>query len=346
MNPLRVLLCLVIGCVLSLLPACGGQGSNPGSQTQQKFGDYLLFDTRYDYNSATTAKENVANMLTQLADHKKVCMIGLWAYNPPAIYNAVEQAGKFGQVKIVGFDEDALTLQGIREGHIYATVVQQPFQFGYQSVELMKKMVEDPKYVVEGGIHHIPHQVIKKDNVEQFEKKLKEDKESAKGKSKPPGGTPIKVGFVSNNAEDFWSIAEAGTIKAANDFGVEVLFRRPQSGTAADQQIIIKDLLTQGVQAIAISVNAPEDQLDLLNEVADKIPLITQDNDAPKSRRRCYVGTDNYTAGREVGKLVKEAMPGGGTIGIFVGKPDPINARERRQGVLDELAGAKDARGK
>ena len=36
----------------------------------------------------------------------------------------------------------------------------------------------------------------------------------------------------------------------------------------------------------------------------------------------------------------------GGTIAIFVGKPEPINAKERRQGVLDELAGEKDAKGK
>ena len=39
-------------------------------------------------------------------------------------------------------------------------------------------------------------------------------------------------------------------------------------------------------------------------------------------------------------------MPDGGAFAIFVGQPDPINARQRRQGVLDELAGEKDAQGK
>ena len=51
------------------------------------------------------------------------------------------------------------------------------------------------------------------------------------------------------------------------------------------------------------------------------------------------VGHTTRMAGHEVGKLVKETMPDGGHIAIFVGKPDPINAQERRQGVLDELAG-------
>ena len=36
-----------------------------------------------------------------------------------------------------GFDEDEITLQGVKDGHILGTIVQQPFEFGYQSVRLM-----------------------------------------------------------------------------------------------------------------------------------------------------------------------------------------------------------------
>ena len=60
---------------------------------------------------------------------------------------------------------------------------------------------------------------------------------------------------------------------------------RPLTGTAAEQKTIIEDLLAQQVQAIAISVNDPVNQLDFLNRVADRIPLITQDNDSPSSKR-------------------------------------------------------------
>src|SRR5205823_4402228 len=59
--------------------------------------------------------------------------------------------------------------------------------------------------------------------------------------------------------------------------------------------------------------------------------------------RLCYIGTDNYEAGRAAGALVKQAMPDGGTVVIFVGQLEALNARQRRQGVLDELAGKKDA---
>jgi len=159
------------------------------------------------------------------------------------------------------------------------------------------------------------------------------------------GKGKLKVGFVSNNSAEFWTIAEAGANKAARELDVECLFLRPPNGTAAEQKNIIEDLLTQDVKAIAISVNDPENQKSYLNEIAARVPLITQDNDAPDSRRLCYIGTDNYEAGKEVGKLVKQVMPKGGKIAIFVGRPDALNAQERRQGVLDELAGTKDAKG-
>jgi ribose transport system substrate-binding protein len=46
---------------------------------------------------------------------------------------------------------------------------------------------------------------------------------------------------------------------------------------------------------------------------------------------------DNYTAGRLCGELIKEAMPEGGSVMIFVGRLGQLNARQRRQGVIDEL---------
>ena len=61
-------------------------------------------------------------------------MSGLWSYKTPQIYDAVKAAGKAGNVKIVGFDEDQRTLRGISDGTIQSTIVQQPFEFGYLSV--------------------------------------------------------------------------------------------------------------------------------------------------------------------------------------------------------------------
>jgi ribose transport system substrate-binding protein len=153
------------------------------------------------------------------------------------------------------------------------------------------------------------------------------------------GGNRPKVAFVSNNAFDFWTYAQAGCTTAAAENGVECIFKKPDPGDAAVQKQIIDDLVNQGVKAIAVSVIDPVNQTGDLNSVAGKVPLLTVDNDAPASKRLCYIGTNNYAAGREVGKLVMKAMPGGGTVCVFVGQMEALNARQRRQGMLDELAG-------
>jgi len=151
-------------------------------------------------------------------------------------------------------------------------------------------------------------------------------------------GGKARVAFVTNNPSDFWKIAEAGSRKAEAEFGVEVLFRIPSSGTAEEQQRIVQDLVTTQVSGIAISPKAPSNQTEMLNEAAAACNLITQDSDAPESDRLCYIGTNNYDAGRQAGQLVKECLPDGGKILVCVGSMDAQNAQDRYKGVEDELA--------
>src|SRR5207249_2766580 len=93
----------------------------------------------------------------------------------------------------------------------------------------------------------------------------------------------------------------------------------------------------RGVSGIAISPISAANQVGLLNDAAAKTNVITHDSDAPASKRLCFVGTDNYKAGRAAGKLVKEALPEGGKIMIFVGRLEQLNAAQRQLGVIDEL---------
>jgi ribose transport system substrate-binding protein len=151
---------------------------------------------------------------------------------------------------------------------------------------------------------------------------------------------PVRVAFVTNNASDFWKIAEAGTKKAAQDLGVEVLFRIPAAGTAEEQQQIVEDLITTGVAGIAISPKDPANQTAMLNAAAARVHLVTQDSDAPASNRACYIGTDNRAAGRQAGELVKEALPSGGKIIVCVGTLDAQNARDRLEGLKEVVTAA------
>lgn len=151
-----------------------------------------------------------------------------------------------------------------------------------------------------------------------------------------------RVAFVTNNAADFWTIARRGCEKADDELAdISVEFKIPSDGTAAEQKRIIDDLLANGVSGIAISPVDPANQVQLINDAAKQALVITQDSDAPTSDRAVYIGTDNTAAGRQAGELIKEALPAGGKIMIFVGKIDAQNAQERYQGIKDALQGSK-----
>src|ERR1700752_3278439 len=96
-----------------------------------------ILDVRTDDTDRVRAKQNVADTLVRNPDI--ACLVGLWSYNGPAILNAVKDANKIGKVKIVTFDEENDTLQGVKDGAIEATVVQNPYEFGRQAVTLMAK---------------------------------------------------------------------------------------------------------------------------------------------------------------------------------------------------------------
>jgi ribose transport system substrate-binding protein len=150
-----------------------------------------------------------------------------------------------------------------------------------------------------------------------------------------------KLAFVTNNASDFWTIARKGVEKADSELNdVTVEFKIPDDGTAATQKRIVDDLLASGVDGIAISPVDPDNQTQMINDVAKNVLVFTQDSDAPKSDRACYVGTDNVAAGRQAGGLIKEALPQGGKIMVFVGKLDARNAAERLQGIKEALQGS------
>ena len=154
-------------------------------------------------------------------------------------------------------------------------------------------------------------------------------------------GKKLTLAFVPNNAADFWTLARAGCSQAAKDLGnINVEFKMPEDGTAATQTRIMSDLLAKGIDGLAISPVDPTNQTLKLNDVGKQALLFTMDSDAPDSNRMCYVGTDNVAAGRQAGELVKQALPKGGKIMVFVGTLDAQNARERFSGLKEVLQGS------
>ncbi len=169
----------------------------------------------------------------------------------------------------------------------------------------------------------------------------------ASSSSGTTGGAPaasgdrVALAFVTNNPSDYWTICGKGATAASKELGnVDVQFIEPADGTAATQIQDVKDLLAKGVKGIAISPVDPANETEFLNTVASKTNLITSDSDAAKSNRLCYIGTDNHAAGLMAGSLIKQSLPKGGKIILFVGKSDAQNAKDRISGIEDALKGS------
>ena len=83
------------------------------------------------------------------------------------------------KVAIVGFDENDATLQGIADGHVHGTVVQNPYDYGRKSLELLAKLLREPDakrreaLLPKDRFLDIPARQIRKADVEAFRTDLK-----------------------------------------------------------------------------------------------------------------------------------------------------------------------------
>jgi ribose transport system substrate-binding protein len=151
----------------------------------------------------------------------------------------------------------------------------------------------------------------------------------------------LHLAFVANSPGEYWAIVNLGSSIAAQQLGdVDLDFRYPATPTVEAQQQIVNDLMATGVDGIAISPIDAEQQTEFLNQIAAKTLLFCADSDAGKSKRVSYIGTDNVAAGRQAADLIKEALPAGGKIALFVGYAQAQNTMDRIQGICTGLAGS------
>ena len=150
------------------------------------------------------------------------------------------------------------------------------------------------------------------------------------------------LALVTNASADFWTIARRGTEKAQAELpNYDIQMQVISQATAAEQRRVLDDLLTKGVAGVSISSIDPKNSTDILDRVAKQAVLFTTDSDAPQSNRVLYIGTDNEKAGEQAGGLIKQALPDGGKIMLFVGTTGAANARERIDGIKKVLDGSK-----
>jgi ribose transport system substrate-binding protein len=148
-----------------------------------------------------------------------------------------------------------------------------------------------------------------------------------------------KYFLVSANTKvPYWQEAAAGFNHAAAQMGVHAEFVGPESYDPKAQDEQFQDVLKQKPTGILVSASAP----DLLNKdidaaIAQGVPVIAIDSDAPDSKRLFFIGTDNYKAGVMGARIIAKGLGGKGNVAVFT-IPEQANLKDRLRGYTDVFA--------
>ncbi|MDP6490445.1 MAG: substrate-binding domain-containing protein [Kiritimatiellia bacterium] len=106
----------------------------------REFPNMKIVDQQYTLGTPEDCRQKTADML--LRNRGKVD--GLFAVNHPSsvgAYKALDSLGLATEVKFVGFDSDKVLVEGIEAGKVVALIVQNPFEIGYQGVQLVVRAI-------------------------------------------------------------------------------------------------------------------------------------------------------------------------------------------------------------
>ncbi|MBC8134048.1 MAG: substrate-binding domain-containing protein [Deltaproteobacteria bacterium] len=138
-------------------------------ETLGKLPGFEILPVYLDKTDRALAKKNVEDALARYPD--LALLMGLWSYNGPCMAGAVRSSSRTEKPVMIAFDEEEETLKAVQDSAIFATIVQRPFQFGYQSIKALKDLKDGKTVpaVVDTGIL-----TVKKENVAQFWSELRE----------------------------------------------------------------------------------------------------------------------------------------------------------------------------
>lgn len=135
---------------------------------------YVVVDYLTDNGNPEKCAENVRAALDKTADLNG--LVAMNAFQGPVILRTLKDAGKLGQIKLVTFDVADETLDGIEAGHIFATVAQDPYQFGYQAVTTLADFARGDSVrvpIVGKGTVSVSAEPIYQKNLDDFRSRLK-----------------------------------------------------------------------------------------------------------------------------------------------------------------------------
>jgi len=103
--------------------------------------DFEQADFLADDGDPSKAQETVRSALARTEGIG--LLVGLWAYNTPAIVAIAEEQNLGDKVKVVGFDADPNSLAAMEKKQVDALAVQNPYEMGRRSIKVLKALVDE-----------------------------------------------------------------------------------------------------------------------------------------------------------------------------------------------------------
>ncbi len=162
-----------------IIPATGSLTAVNSLERIEGFKDGI--GAKYKVLEALNDQEDPSKSLTliegALNTYQEIALIfGVYAYNGPAAAQAIKSSNQIGDIKIVSFDTTPDIIKWVREGVIDATIGQRPYMMGYESVRILKEIIENgkdavlsqyPDAFVDTGVD-----VVTKDNIEEYKAEM------------------------------------------------------------------------------------------------------------------------------------------------------------------------------
>jgi len=180
--------------------------------------------------------------------------------------------------------------------------------------------------------------------------------------SKPAPATPAAAGakkytfgvIAKSQGNPVFQAARIGAMDAGKELskdGVEVSidWRTPNNEDAQQQAQYIEQLVTSGVDGIAISVSDAKVLTSAIDSAVEKgVPVVCFDSDAPDSKRFAMYGMDDFESGQKLGEQMAKALGDTGdksvkgVVAILAGNQNATNLQNRVRGVKDAIAKYKN----
>ncbi|UOF91015.1 substrate-binding domain-containing protein [Fodinisporobacter ferrooxydans] len=136
---------------------------------------------------------------------------------------------------------------------------------------------------------------------------------------------------------EYWKGVYAGMQDAAKALGVKTVYTGAPQYDINQEVTTLQQVIAKKPAGILVTAINQKALTPVINQaIAQGIPVITFDSDAPNSERYGYLGTSNVEAGQKAAKFLGKQLGGHGQVAI-VSTPGELNLDQRVQGFKEEM---------